>query len=113
MRDELTFIISIRVNNNCLEEVEEEGEDSQKDGKDVIVVAMQSHGAGNKLRLVDVVAELEVSTAGGSWKDSLHRILVHGQADVGINHEVALRVESSPFFLFVQSTHAEEFHPVD
>ena len=99
MGDELAFIVSIRVNNDCLEEVEEEGECSQKDGKEVIVVAMKSHGAGNKLWLVDVVAELEGSAAGGSWEDSLDCILVHGQTDIGINHEIALRVESPPFFL--------------
>ena len=101
MGDELAFIVSIRVNNYSLEEVEEEGEYSQKDGKDMIVVAMKSHGAGNKLWLVDVVAELEGSAARGSWEDGLNCILVHGQTDIGINHEVTLRVESSPFFLFV------------
>ena len=58
MRYKLAFVKTLWIYDHSFKEIEEEGVYSKNDGKNMIVVTIQSQGASYKLRLIDIVVQL-------------------------------------------------------
>ena len=58
MRYKLAFVKTLWIYDHSFKEIEEEGVYSKNDGKNMIVVTIQSQGARYKLRLIDIVVQL-------------------------------------------------------
>ena len=58
MSYQFSFVLAFWSNNHSFEEVEEESVYSQNNGKDMVIVTVQTKSTCHKLGLIDVVIQL-------------------------------------------------------
>ena len=58
MSYQFSFVSTFGVNDHSFEEVEDKSVDSQNNGKDMVIVTVQTKSTCHKLGLIDVVIQL-------------------------------------------------------
>ena len=84
MGDELSLVLRLWEDDDCLDEVEEEEVETDELAEEVVVVVLQVENAGQELGLVAVVTELEVSRVSSSRKDRLKSGGIHVEDKIDI-----------------------------